>query len=193
LLLSLDAQSAARIQARDTQKIIRAVEVCLLARQPFSSLLARGRVGLQGFRAIKIGLNPDRAELDRRINARVERMFAAGLVDEARALFEGTSFAAPSRQGPFGALGYPQAMSFVCGEISEQEAVRETQTLTRRYAKRQRTWFRREPDVTWFSGFGDDSTVQQQVVKWLASADFKSHIERRERISPAPAPSAIAP
>lgn len=170
LLRRLDPPTAARIAPRDTQKAIRAIEVCLMAGEPFSSLLARGRNALQGFRAVKIGLNPDRAELNRRIDARVERMFSAGLMDEARQLFAGRDHGrleSAGGHGPFTSLGYPQAMAAARGEISREEAVRQTQAATRQYAKRQRTWFRREPGVTWFAGFGDDATVQHQVANWI--------------------------
>ena len=187
LLRRLDQDAAARIEARDTQKIIRAIEVCVLARRPFSSLLAHGRVGLQGYRAMKIGLNPDRAELDHRINARAESMFAAGLMDEARALFEKRNSAPHEgfrQQGPYGSLGYPQAMAAVRGEITRAEAVLETQAATRRYAKRQRTWFRREPDVTWFAGFGDDPATQCDVIQWLKGVGFnRSQSGTEARIS----------
>ncbi|HEV2348646.1 MAG TPA: tRNA (adenosine(37)-N6)-dimethylallyltransferase MiaA [Terriglobia bacterium] len=177
MLQRFDPQTAARIHPRDTQKVIRALEVCVLARRPFSSMLAKGRAGLQGFRTIKIGLNPDRAELNRRIDARVEAMFASGLIDEARGLFEakGLSSGADSpRQGPFASLGYPQAAATARGELSVEEAIRTTQAATRRYAKRQRTWFRREEDVRWFKGFGDDPVIQQEVIDWLAHASLNS-------------------
>lgn len=195
LLRRLDAQTAAKIERRDTQKIIRAIEVCVLTRQPFSSLIAGGRVGLQGYRATKIGLNPGRAEHDHRINARVESMFAAGLMDEARVLFEKRNSAPHEgihQQGPYGSLGYPQAMAAVRGEISSAEAVRETQAATRRYAKRQRTWFRREPEVAWFAGFGDEPTIQRDVMNWLKGVRFnRSHSKTGARI-PLPASSAPA-
>lgn len=175
LLRRFDAQAAARIHPNDTQKIIRALEVCILARRPFSSMLASGRAGLQGFHAIKLGLNPDRAALNQRINARVENMFAAGLIEEARGLFECCgllSFRDLPREGPYASLGYPQAMAVVRGELKQEEAIRETQAATRRYAKRQRTWFRREPDVKWFEGFGDDPVILGEVIDWLAGASL---------------------
>ena len=86
LLARLDPAAAARIQPRDTQKLIRAVEVCILARQPLSAMHARGRAGLEGYRVIKLGLDPPRAQLYDRINRRVESMFAAGLMEETQAL-----------------------------------------------------------------------------------------------------------
>jgi len=165
----------------------------LLARRPFSSLLAEGRTGLRGFRAVKLGLNPDRAELDRRINARVESMFGRGLMEEARALFGGEDsawYGETPRQGPYGSLGYPQAMAAVRGKIKKEEAIQETQTATRRYAKRQRTWFRREPDVQWFVGFGDDPTIQQDVFNYLAGVSIKPAPATAGAAKPHPGPAA---
>ncbi len=160
LLRRLDATTAARIQPRDTQKLIRALEVRLLARQPLSAMVARGRSGLEGFRVFKIGLNPDRSRLYARINRRVEAMFAHGLLDETRALLARPRAADLK---VLGALGYRQACAVLRGESSLSAAVRATQAATRQYAKRQMTWFRREPDIHWFNGFGDDPETQRRV------------------------------
>jgi len=164
LLARLDTAAAARIQPRDTQKLIRALEVCILSKQPLSALHARGRAGLEGYRVIKVGLNPPRAELYHRINRRVERMFAAGLMEETQALLHRPGAA---RIKPLGALGYRQACLFLEGKASREEAVSATQAATRHYAKRQLTWFRREADITWFEGFGDDPHVQSRIMETL--------------------------
>jgi tRNA dimethylallyltransferase len=74
-----------------------------------------------------------------------------------------------SRLKPLEALGYRQAASALRGEMSKDDAVRETQAATRQYAKRQMTWFRREPGVTWFAGFGDDAEIQERISSWLPS------------------------
>ena len=166
LLRRLDPATAARIHPRDRQKIVRAIEVCLLAREPMSRMLERGRTGLEGFAIIKLGLDPHRAELSVRINRRVEGMFAAGLIEETRAGLERPD---ASRLKPLEALGYRQSVAALRGTISQAQAIVETQAATRRYAKRQMTWFRREADVTWFAGFGDDPQIQQQVFDWLDS------------------------
>jgi tRNA dimethylallyltransferase len=133
-----------------------------LARQPLSTLHARGRVGLGGFRVFKIGLCPDRAGLYQRINRRVEAMFAGGLLDEARVMLARPD---ANRIKPLGALGYRQACAFLRGECTLPEAVSETQAATRRYAKRQMTWFRGETEVAWFGGFGDDPGIQHQILR----------------------------
>ena len=149
LLTRLDPASAERIHANDAPKLIRAIEVCLAARQPMSQVLARDP--LTGFRLLRIGLNPPRAELYMRLNQRCAEMFTSGLVAETRALL--------ACYGPVRALdslGYRQAQSVLLKGISEKAAIAEAQQGHRNYAKRQLTWFRREPDVHWIEAFGND-------------------------------------
>ena len=165
LLHRLDPAAAGRIAPRDTQKLIRAVEVCVLARQPLSVLHARGRTGLDGFRVIKIGLDPPRTELYDRINRRVESMFQGGLLEETRVLVARKDV---NRIKPLEALGYRQARAVLEGTLALAEAVTATQVATRHYAKRQMTWFRREPDTIWFEGFGDDPRVQRRIAEVLS-------------------------
>ena len=148
ILTRLDPVSAARIHSNDTPKLIRAIEVCLAARKPMSQVLARDP--LTGFRLLRIGLNPPRAALYDRLNQRCAAMFASALLQETRALL--------ACYGPVKALdslGYRQAMSVLIGGISEKVAIAEAQQGHRNYAKRQLTWFRREPDVYWIEAFGD--------------------------------------
>ncbi|HEY1577518.1 MAG TPA: tRNA (adenosine(37)-N6)-dimethylallyltransferase MiaA [Terracidiphilus sp.] len=149
VLTRLDPPSASRIHANDTSKLIRAIEICLAARKPMSQLLARDP--LTGFRLLRIGLNPPRAALYDRLNQRCAEMFTAGLLQETRALIAcyGVTKALDS-------LGYRQAVSVLIRGISEKVAIAETQQGHRNYAKRQLTWFRREPDVHWIEAFGDD-------------------------------------
>ncbi|HXH50364.1 MAG TPA: tRNA (adenosine(37)-N6)-dimethylallyltransferase MiaA [Terriglobia bacterium] len=170
LLGRLDPVAARRVDPRDLQKVIRAVEVCVVARRAISALQARGREPLAGYLCFKIGLNPDRDELYVRINRRVEKMLAAGLVEETRRMLLRPD--AEAIKG-LGSLGYRQVAAALRGEISLDEAVRDTQTATRHYAKRQMTWFRREAGMNWFPGFGDDPALQRKVLEalkvWLAS------------------------
>jgi tRNA dimethylallyltransferase len=164
LLARLDHVAASRIQPLDTQKVIRAIEVCVLARQPISEMHAMGREGLEGYHTIKIGLDPPRGHLYDRINRRVEEMFRDGLVEETGGFLRDPT---AERIKPLGALGYRQSRDFLQRKSSRQEAVASTQVDTRHYAKRQLTWFRREEDVVWFEGFGDDPQIQRRVLEVL--------------------------
>jgi tRNA dimethylallyltransferase len=164
LLVRLDKVAAARIQPRDTQKLIRALEVCILARQPISEMHAHGRTGLEGYYVVKLGLDPPRAQLYDRINRRVDAMFAGGLMEETQALLH---LADATRIKPLGALGYRQARAVLEHRLSREDAVVATQIATRHYAKRQLTWFRREEEIIWFKGFGDDPQVHRRILETL--------------------------
>ena len=109
---------------------------------------------------LRIGLNPERNQLYARINTRAKRMFEAGLVEETRTLHEKYGECAI----PLQSLGYKQAMQLIRGEIDCKLALWAAQQAHRNYAKRQLTWFRREPGVHWFAGFGDDSGIQNQII-----------------------------
>lgn len=164
----LDPTAASRIHANDTKKVIRALEVRILAGRPITELFARGRDPLTGFRPIKLGLNPPRALLNQRLDARTAGIFEAGLLNEVRALL---SSGVPRDAKPFESLGYKQALQLLEGRLTWEQALESTQLETRRYAKRQLTWFRREPAVQWLDGFGDNPEVQAQA---LAMVEKKS-------------------
>lgn len=170
ILLRLDPAAAASIHANDAPKLIRAIEVCLASRQKMTELWKRGRPALAGFHILRIGLDPDRKELYARVNRRAQQMFDRGLLEETRRLRE--KYGDTAR--PLGALGYKQCMQLLRGEIDAATALQLIQQSHRNYAKRQMTWFRREPEVTWLKGFGDDAATQQQaiaVVQSRASGD----------------------
>ena len=179
MLARKDPETAARIHPRDAQKVIRALEVCLLERRAFSELLGQGRQGVEGFRIYRIGLSPPRARLLERISARTEQMFAGGITDEVRRAL-GTG---GRDQIPLEALGYRQARAYIQGSMTCEEAIRETQAQTRQYAKRQMTWFRREPGVRWFEGFGDEAALEQQVFDWFSQALASHMLELRPAFS----------
>jgi tRNA dimethylallyltransferase len=157
ILKRLDLGSAARIHANDAAKLMRAIEVCLAGRRPMSEVLQdreKARDPLTGFRLLRIGLNPPRKALYDRLNRRAAAMFAEGLVEEARGLLD--------RYGAVKALdslGYRQAAAVLDGKMSEQAAIEAAQQGHRNYAKRQLTWFRREPEVHWLEGFGDEAEI----------------------------------
>lgn len=151
VLNRMDRKAAATIHPNDAAKLIRAIEVCLAARRPMTELWQQGRDPLTGFHIFRIGLDPDRQALYERINRRAAQMFEQGLVEEARALRE--KYGAI---GPLDSLGYRQALQFLDGQLTREQAVAAAQQGHRNYAKRQMTWFRREPEVWWLSGFGDE-------------------------------------
>lgn len=160
ILRRLDPSAAERIHANDIPKVIRAVEVCLASRRPMTELWQEAREPLRGFRVLRIGLNPEREALYRRINRRAEKMFEQGLIAETEQLRKKYGDTA----WPLTSLGYKQAMQLLRGEIDRDAALEAAQQAHRNYAKRQMTWFRREPDVSWLTGFGDDGEVQAQVL-----------------------------
>ena len=159
LLRRLDAAAAARIHANDAPKLIRALEVSLESRRPMSELWQRGRDPLQGFRVLRIGLNPDRERLYARLNQRARRMFDEGLVEETARIMESCP-----QSWVLGATGYRQAAQLLRGELDREAAIAAAQQAHRNYAKRQMTWFRREPEVRWLAGFGDQPEIQAEAV-----------------------------
>ena len=175
VLSRLDPEAAAKIHPNDTPKLVRAIEVCLLAGERLTVMWDKGRDPLTGFRILRIGLEPERNALYARINARCAAMFEAGLVSETRRLL--SAYQSPDAASesdprpiarPLGSLGYRQVVQHLRGELTEDLALSTAQQAHRNYAKRQLTWFRREPDVRWFASFGDDAEVQRAVAKTVA-------------------------
>jgi len=160
LLLRIDPAAAQTIHANDVPKVVRALEVSLSARAPMTDLWQHGRDALQGFRILRIGLNPRREALYEHINQRAREMFSAGLLEETRMLVDRYGAAV----WPLNSLGYKQAMQHLNGELSLEQAIVAAQQGHRNYAKRQMTWFRREPEVHWITEFGSDPAVQKRIV-----------------------------
>jgi tRNA dimethylallyltransferase len=160
ILSRLDPAAANQIHPNDLPKLVRAIEVCLTSQTKMTEMWKKGRTPLEGFRIVRLGLDPDRNALYQRLNQRAHRMFAAGLVQETRLLL--AKYGDTAR--PLSALGYEQASALIRGEVSLETALQAAQQAHRNYAKRQMTWFRREPDVTWLAGFGDDSEVQKAAI-----------------------------
>jgi tRNA dimethylallyltransferase len=158
ILKRLDPASAARIHANDVAKVIRAIEVTLAACRPMSEAWKEGREALSGYRVLRVGLDPERGLLYERINARARAMFAQGLIEETRELI-----ARYGRPPALGSLGYRQATQYLAGELTLEQAITAASQGHRNYAKRQLTWFRREPDVCWLNGFGDDPLMSAQA------------------------------
>jgi tRNA dimethylallyltransferase len=153
-LAAIDAAAAAAILPSNGRRIVRALEVIELSGRPFAAAMPEYE---SVYPAVQIGLGVDRAELDRRIADRTGRMFAAGLVGEVAGLA-----AAGLREGRTAsrALGYAQVLRFLDGQYPLAEARAQTILATRRFARRQESWFRRDPRVTWLAANADDLLVQ---------------------------------
>jgi tRNA dimethylallyltransferase len=160
LLRRFDPEAARRIHPRDIPKVTRALEVCLVTRRPVTELFQQGREALGGYRILKIGLSPAREQLYEKLDRRTRQMFETGLIEEVRGILS-RGFAATVK--PFESHGYRQAMQVIHSELKLDEAIFYAQRNTRHYAKRQMTWFRQEAGMEWFSGFGDDTRIQQAV------------------------------
>ncbi|MGH9794265.1 MAG: tRNA (adenosine(37)-N6)-dimethylallyltransferase MiaA [Candidatus Acidiferrales bacterium] len=189
ILARLDTAAAARIAAQDEPKLIRAIEVCVLAGKPISEVHRGGRAPLEGWTPVKIGLNPPREELYERVNSRVQGMLDAGWLEEVRRLI---AIGLPADAKPFQFIGYsdlrshleprgdftsPQPAADGEGDfispppVLDREGLEQTiaaiQQATRRYAKRQLTWFRKEPGVHWIPAFGDETAALEEARRYL--------------------------
>ncbi len=165
ILRRLDPAAAVKIHANDLPKLVRAIEVCMASRNKMTEMWKQGRDPLRGFRIVRLGLDPDRDALYERINQRAARMFENGLVEETATLLEKYGEAAR----PLGALGYRQAVALIRGQLDRKTSLQSAQQAHRNYAKRQMTWFRREPDVQWLAGFGDEVSIQDDAISRVAN------------------------
>lgn len=161
-LAQVDPEAAARIDPRNVRRVIRALEVYLTAGKPISELQ---RKHPPPYDVLQIGLRMDRARLYARIDARVDAMMAAGLLDEVRRLREaGYDDSLPSMSG----LGYRQLCAYLRGEISLEEAVARIKRDTRRLVHQQAMWFREDdPAIMWFEA-DDTPSIEDVVARWLA-------------------------
>ncbi len=172
ILRRLDPAAAEKIHANDAPKLVRALEVCLASRQKMSELWQiQGRDPLRGFGILRLGLDPDRQALYERINLRARQMFEGGLIEETQRLLKTYGEAAR----PLASLGYKQAVQFLCGDLTNEQAIQAAQQAHRNYAKRQMTWFRREPEVRWLRGFGDDAQIQREAAVAMGASRTEGH------------------
>lgn len=162
LLLRLDSEAAARIAPRDTQKVIRAIEIRILVGKPVGEIYRSGRSPLRGYEVRKIGLLPPRARLYARIDSRVEAMMKTGWIAEVRELIR-SGVRADAK--PFQFIGYSELRMQIEAGRDPLDAVSAIRQATRRFAKRQITWFRKEPAVNWLTGFGDDPEILESALK----------------------------
>ena len=163
-LASLDPVAAAAILPSNGRRIVRALEVIQLSGKPFSAALPEYE---SLYPAVQIGLAVDRAELDRRIADRTGMMFAAGLVREVAGLKRAGLRAGKTASR---ALGYAQVLRFLDGEYSLEEARAETILATKRFVRRQESWFRRDPRVTWLpAGAADAGDLLERALATIGS------------------------
>jgi tRNA dimethylallyltransferase len=160
ILKRLDPVSAGRIHPNDLSKVIRALEVRLASGRQMSEIWEEGRDALTGYRVLRIGLQPERRQLYERIDARAAAMFEGGLIEETRELISRYG-----RSPSLASLGYRQAVQYLDGDLTLEQAVVAASQGHRNFAKRQLTWFRREPDVCWLNGFGEDVTVCAEAAR----------------------------
>ncbi len=167
VLQRVDPATAMGLYPKDWPRVQRALEVRLQTGQPLSEHKRQHPSPPESAgRLVVVALNPPRAELYRRINERTEAHFAAGLVDEVGTLLKQ---GVPAESAALGSHGYRRVVEYLRGERDLASAIVQTKLDVRHYAKRQLTWFRREPGVLWFEGFGEDKEVQSQVLANLKS------------------------
>jgi tRNA dimethylallyltransferase len=165
MLQRVDRVAASRITPNDWSRTIRALEFYFQTGRPISEAQPdRPPPPDIAERILMIALNPPRGVLYERINARTDRMFQAGWVEEVKTLI---ASGVPDSAKAFNGHGYRRIVQFLREEMSLGRAIELTKLDTRHYAKRQLTWFKREPGVTWFSGFGDDPAIQTQVIEFV--------------------------
>jgi tRNA dimethylallyltransferase len=183
-LRRFDAESAKRIHPNDRQKMTRAVELCHISGRPASGIQQVSRDALTGIHVLKLGLNPDRALLYERLNARARWMFTNGLLEETASLVKvlGNSDAEVLRS-----LGYSQALHYLRGDYPIEHAIADCQTRTRNYAKRQMTWFRSDPSIHWIDEFGSSDKAKQKALG-IASTFLGQARRRQESASSSNAP-----
>jgi len=163
VLQRLDGETAAQLYPRDWPRVQRAIEVYLQTGRPMSEQKDQRLRPPESARRLRIlALNPPRAELYARIDERTEGHFAAGLVEEVQALLEK---GVPADSNALGAHGYRRVVEYLQGRRDLQSAIEQTKLDVRHYAKRQLTWFRHEPGVEWFDGFGDQKEMHERVLQ----------------------------
>ena len=149
-LRRLDPEHYEVVDRKNPRRVVHALEICHATGRTYTSFRLNERKA-RPFRIVKIGLNRPRAELYDRINSRVDQMMADGLLDEARGLFERYSPSLSSHPNSLNTVGYKELFAYFSGVWPLDEAVKRIKGNTRRYARKQLTWFKRDPGVRWFS------------------------------------------
>ena len=180
ILGRFDEAEARKLNPADWPRVQRALEFYLQTRERISDQRPLRPEPPELAKRIRvIALNPPRDELYTRINARTEKHFAEGLVEEVRALL---AHSVPANSSALGAHGYRRVVEYLQGERDLESAIEQTKLDVRHYAKRQLTWLRREPGVAWVEGFGDDPVVQRNVLTMLAGTTPHKNHEREKSL-----------
>jgi tRNA dimethylallyltransferase len=164
MLRRVDSASARRIQLRDQKRIVRALEVFFLTGRPLTEHFSETSSPIPDVTVLAIGLTLPAAVIAERVARRVDQQFARGLLDEMRANLAG---GVPENARPFGGLVYRQALEHLHGVRDERDTRALIVQENRRYAKRQLTWFRKEPGLTWFEGPGESPAAVASVLAFL--------------------------
>jgi len=172
-LAAVDPEAAAKIHPGDLRRLLRALEVFMQSHRPITEQIQRTS-GVSGYDVLMFVLNRPREELYLRIEQRVEQMLAGGLVEEVQGLL-GRGF--PPLSKALQSLGYRQIVAYLQGAMTLREAVELIKRDTRRYAKRQLTWFRGEPEAAWIDL---ESTGQSSAVENICAAAGRSFQAERE-------------
>ncbi len=155
-LRTLDPEYYEIVDKKNPRRVVHALEICIMTNKPYS--FYRKRITKERpFRIVKIAINRPREELYGRINRRVDVMMEQGLLDEAKALY-------PKRElNALNTVGYKEMFAFFDGIWSLQEAIERLKGNTRRYARKQLTWFKKDPDIMWFS-----PTEKEKIINYLS-------------------------
>lgn len=167
-LAEIDPDTAARLHPNDVRRVIRALEVFETTGRTMSEQIAEAQAAEPRYRDIRIGLTRPREELYRRIDQRVDEQLKQGLIDEVRQLRASYDLEKTALQ----ALGYKEIITYLDGEATLEEAVLRLKQQTRHYAKRQYTWFKRDPSIRWFdlSGYQDPIEAAESICEWIVEA-----------------------
>ena len=160
----IDPKSAERIAETDAERIIRAYEVYMATGKPISWWQQKPRDALEGYRWLKIGIRVPREQLYQRIDQRAEEMFHSGFLEEVQQLMNRF----PVECHAFKAIGYRQAIEYFEGKLTLEQTIEETKKQSRHYAKRQLTWFRSDPDITWLESGADLPALQTKATDLIA-------------------------
>lgn len=174
MLSRQDPSAAARIAERDVQRIVRAIEVARLGDAPLGETIRRNGTwqdGHERFGSVKFGLHVPRRELVARLDARVDRFFAAGLVDEVRGLLDR---GVPPGANAFKAIGYREVLEAIRQGTDPRLTIERVRVRTRQFSKRQMTWYRREKNIVWLPTGNEPEALGERIASsWQGSAGVR--------------------